>query len=263
MRFDCASNLLFGNDECPNISNWIAVASQRASRSAQAFAETIVEVNDYSIWCCAYNDRIQIEGILMPAALKYLVAMPACALLAISAYAQIATDVHGMPASTIIENNDSPIFGVTISTGYSQWELIGVAHESGLDEVRGILGNAIVLQAYLDGSLHFPDGTILAELARKHSPLCEVDGPFFRERPPRRFKWARDLKNTSHPAAVASAGSSTASRGTRRSTEHASPATRYSSKGKTGFLHDTHHERQFQRLADILSRANSIQTAHR
>lgn len=179
MRFDCASNLLFGNDECPNISNSIAVASQRASRSAQAFAETIVEVNDYSIWCCAYNDRIQIEGILMPAALKYLVAMPACALLAISAYAQIATDVHGMPASTIIENNDSPIFGVTISTGYSQWELIGVAHESGLDEVRGILGNAIALQAYLDGSLHFPDGTILAELARKHSPLCEVDGPFF------------------------------------------------------------------------------------
>jgi hypothetical protein len=137
-----------------------------------------VEVNDYSIWCCTYNDQIQIEGILMPAALKYLVVMPACALLAMSASAQIATDVHGMPASAIIENNTSPMFGVTISTGYRQWELIGVAHKSGLDEVRGILGNAIALQAYLDGSLHFPDGTILAALAWKHSPLCEVDGPF-------------------------------------------------------------------------------------
>jgi len=32
----------------------------------------------------------------------------------------------------------SPLFGVTIPEGYRQWELVAVAHEEGLDELRGV-----------------------------------------------------------------------------------------------------------------------------
>jgi hypothetical protein len=72
----------------------------------------------------------------------------------------------------------SPIFGVTIPEGYRQWELVAVAHESGLDELRGILGNAVAMKAYLEGTLPFPDGAILAKLAWKHVPSTEFDGAF-------------------------------------------------------------------------------------
>lgn len=72
----------------------------------------------------------------------------------------------------------SPIFGVTVPEGYRQWELVAVAHESGLDELRGILGNAVAMKAYLEGTLPFPDGAILAKLAWKHVPSTEFNGAF-------------------------------------------------------------------------------------
>jgi hypothetical protein len=58
------------------------------------------------------------------------------------------------------DDQGSPIFGVRIPAGYREWELIAVSHEAGLDELRGILGNAIAMKAYQDGTLPFPDGTI-------------------------------------------------------------------------------------------------------
>jgi Cytochrome P460 len=72
----------------------------------------------------------------------------------------------------------SPIFGVTIPEEYRQWELVAVAHEEGLDELRGILGNAIAMQAYREGTLPFPDGAILVKLAWKHMPSTEFNGAF-------------------------------------------------------------------------------------
>ena len=72
----------------------------------------------------------------------------------------------------------SPIFGVTIPAGYRQWELVSVAHETGLDELRGILGNPVALKAYRDGTLPFPDGTILAKLAWKHVQSTEFEPAF-------------------------------------------------------------------------------------
>ena len=76
------------------------------------------------------------------------------------------------------DEEGSPIFGVKIPPGYRQWELIAVAHESGLDELRGILGNALVMKAYREGTLPFPDGAILVKLAWKHVPLDGIDGAF-------------------------------------------------------------------------------------
>jgi hypothetical protein len=72
----------------------------------------------------------------------------------------------------------SPIFGVKIPAGYRQWELVAVSHEAGLDELRGVLGNDVAMKAYRDGTLPFPDGTILAKLAWKHVPLAGIDGAF-------------------------------------------------------------------------------------
>lgn len=67
----------------------------------------------------------------------------------------------------------SPIFGVTIPSGYRQWELIAPAEEAApLDELRAVVGNQTAIDAYQAGKLPFPDGTILVKRAwkRKQSP---------------------------------------------------------------------------------------------
>jgi Cytochrome P460 len=71
----------------------------------------------------------------------------------------------------------SPIYGVTIPQGYRQWELIAVSQEAGsLDELRAILGNTSALKAYREGTLPFPDGTIIAKIAWKRVPSVGDDG---------------------------------------------------------------------------------------
>ena len=72
----------------------------------------------------------------------------------------------GGPGGT---SEPSPIYGVTIPDGYRQWELIAPAQEADpLNELRVVLGNQVALKAYRDGTLPFPDGTVLAKLAWKH-----------------------------------------------------------------------------------------------
>jgi hypothetical protein len=62
----------------------------------------------------------------------------------------------------------SAIYGVTIPKGYRQWELIAPAVEADpLNEIRAVLGNPVAIEAYLDGTLPFPDGTVLVKLAWK------------------------------------------------------------------------------------------------
>ena len=72
----------------------------------------------------------------------------------------------------------SPIFGGTIADGYRDWTMIAVAHEEGLDELRGVLGNDVAVKAYQQGTLPFPDGTVLVKLAWKHVPVAGLDGAF-------------------------------------------------------------------------------------
>lgn len=65
----------------------------------------------------------------------------------------------------------SPIYGVTVPHGYRQWQLIAPAVEAApLNEIRAVLGNAVAVKVYRDGTLPFPDGTVLAKLAWKHVP---------------------------------------------------------------------------------------------
>jgi hypothetical protein len=80
------------------------------------------------------------------------------------------------------DGEGSPIYGITIPAGYRQWELISVAHEAGdFDDLRAVLGNAVAVKAARDGTLPFPDGTVIARLAWKHTPSAANNKVFGRE----------------------------------------------------------------------------------
>ncbi len=72
--------------------------------------------------------------------------------------------------------NVSPIYAVTIPKGYRQWTLIAPALEAApLNELRAVLGNSVAIDAYRDGTLPFPDGTVLVKLAWKHVQSPEFE----------------------------------------------------------------------------------------
>ena len=72
----------------------------------------------------------------------------------------------------------SPIFGVTIPAGYRDWKLIAPGEETGLDELRSVVGNTTAVKAYQDGASPFPDGTVLVKLAWKRKPVAGLKGAF-------------------------------------------------------------------------------------
>lgn len=68
----------------------------------------------------------------------------------------------------------APIYGITIPEGYRQWELIAPALEADpLNELRAVLGNTVAIKAYQEGTLPFPDGTVLVKLAWKQVQSLE------------------------------------------------------------------------------------------
>jgi hypothetical protein len=75
----------------------------------------------------------------------------------------------------------SPIYGVTIPTGYRDWKLISVAHEEGnLNDLRAQLGNDIAIKAYREGTIPFPDGSIIAAIHWQYLPSEENNKVFGR-----------------------------------------------------------------------------------
>jgi hypothetical protein len=98
---------------------------------------------------------------------------PLCLGLAITAVALSVVAV-GFGSSKAGQNDVSPIFGVSVPDGYRHWELIGPALEGApLNELRAVVGNEIALKAYREGTLPFPDGTILTKLAWKRMQSSE------------------------------------------------------------------------------------------
>jgi hypothetical protein len=85
------------------------------------------------------------------------------------------------PAVGGTDDQAAPIFGVRIPPGYRDWKLISVAHEEGnLNDLRAVLGNEIAINAYREGKLPFPDGTIIARLAWSYVPSEENNKVFGR-----------------------------------------------------------------------------------
>jgi Cytochrome P460 len=79
------------------------------------------------------------------------------------------------------DGDSSPIYGVKIPPGYRNWELVSVAHEAGnLNDIRAILGSSVAMKAFREGTLPFPDGTIIARLAWKDTPSDDNNRAFGR-----------------------------------------------------------------------------------
>jgi hypothetical protein len=85
------------------------------------------------------------------------------------------------PASLHADEAAAPVFVTKIPAGYREWKLISVAHEEGnLNSFAAVLGNEVALQAYREGKLPFPDGTIIAALHYSHAPSEENNKVFGR-----------------------------------------------------------------------------------
>jgi hypothetical protein len=75
----------------------------------------------------------------------------------------------------------APVFVEKIPPGYRDWRLISVAHEEGnLNSFAAVLGNDVAIKAYREGTLPFPDGSIIAALHYGHTPSEENNKVFGR-----------------------------------------------------------------------------------
>jgi Cytochrome P460 len=118
--------------------------------------------------------------------LKYCGALGGCAAIALcTLYVTRPTAQGRTQADTVAHvNNASPIYGVTIPTGYRDWKLIAVdlLVVGKLDQLRAQLGNEIAIKAFKDGKVPFPDGTIIAALHWNRVPSEDnnkvLNGPF-------------------------------------------------------------------------------------
>jgi hypothetical protein len=89
--------------------------------------------------------------------------------------------VPGIPAHRNSDAVPAP-FVTEIPKGYRDWQWISSAHEAGdLNSLGGILGNDIAIQAYREGKLPFPDGSIIAALHYQHAPSEENNKVFGKE----------------------------------------------------------------------------------
>jgi Cytochrome P460 len=84
--------------------------------------------------------------------------------------------VTGSPAQNASQpqagSEAAPIYGVTIPPGYRDWQLISVKQlvgGGGLKQLRAQLGNDIAIEAFREGKLPFPDGSIIAALHWKEA----------------------------------------------------------------------------------------------
>jgi hypothetical protein len=74
---------------------------------------------------------------------------------------------QAQPGSVANSANASPIYGVTIPDGYRDWKLIAVNQvllaDKG-DQLRAQLGNDLAVKAFKEGTVPFPDGSIIAAI---------------------------------------------------------------------------------------------------
>jgi len=78
------------------------------------------------------------------------------------------------PASGQSNNQAAPAYVTTIPPGYRDWTWISSAHEEGnLHSIGAVLANDVAAKAYRDGTLPYPDGSIIAALHYQHVPSEE------------------------------------------------------------------------------------------
>lgn len=83
------------------------------------------------------------------------------------------------PAPSRADGQSGPHFVTEIPQGYRDWRWISSAHEAGnLNSLGAVLGNDVAINAYREGKLPFPDGTIIAALHYRHVPSDENNKVF-------------------------------------------------------------------------------------
>jgi Cytochrome P460 len=92
---------------------------------------------------------------------------------------------HMARASGQPDEASSPIYSVKIPAGYRDWQLIAVKqlHIPGKDDqLRAQLGNDIAVKAVKEGTLRYPDGSIIVALhwsrVLSEADTKVIDGPF-------------------------------------------------------------------------------------
>src|SRR5271169_1841960 len=83
------------------------------------------------------------------------------------------------PVSGYADDAVTPVYVSTIPHGFRDWRLISVAHEEGnLHSFAAMLGNDVAFKAFRDGTLPYPDGSIIAALHYGHVASEENDKVF-------------------------------------------------------------------------------------
>ena len=101
-------------------------------------------------------------------AMKYYLALGSCAVVALCIL---------YVAKPAAQSNASPIYGVTIPAGYRDWKLIAVNQlkTDKLNQLRAQLGNEIAIKAFKEGTIPFPDGTVIAAIHWNRVPSEDND----------------------------------------------------------------------------------------
>jgi len=104
-------------------------------------------------------------------------------LVAIAALAGAST--YMSLASGQTDGKAAPIYGIKIPAAYRDWQLIAVKQllvPGMADQLRAELGNGIAAEAFKEGKVPFPDGTIIAAVHWTRVPAEDDDkvlaGPF-------------------------------------------------------------------------------------
>lgn len=78
------------------------------------------------------------------------------------------------PAPGHADGQSTPAYVTEMPQGYRDWKWISSAHEAGtLNSLGAVLGNDVAVNAYRQGKLPFPDGSIIAALHYRHTPSDE------------------------------------------------------------------------------------------
>jgi hypothetical protein len=122
---------------------------------------------------------------------KFFDIVGACAAVAIctvsitQSSAQGAGQARSSAGAVVESSNASPIYGVTIPPGYRDWKLIAVKQlllSGKAEQLRAQLGNDLAVKALEEGTVPFPDGSIIAAIHWTRVPSEDnnkvLDGPF-------------------------------------------------------------------------------------
>jgi hypothetical protein len=83
------------------------------------------------------------------------------------------------PASGQTDGASTAPYVTEIPNGYRDWKWISSAHEAGnLNSLGAVLGNDVAYNAFREGKLPFPDGTIIAALHYRNVPSDENNKVF-------------------------------------------------------------------------------------